>query len=51
MGVGHNWLQWGLSVRRAWFVFLTNCTSSYIVFGEFFYPLAFVSLAEEMGRV
>ena len=35
----------------AWFVFLTDCATAYIVFGEFFHFFAFVSLAEEVGRI
>jgi hypothetical protein len=33
------------------FVFLADCTPTHIVFGEFFHSSAFISLAEEVGRV
>ena len=36
---------------RAWFVFLTDCATVYVVFGEFFHSFAFVCLAKEVGRV
>jgi hypothetical protein len=36
---------------RARFVFLASCASMDIIRGEFFHPLAFVCLSEEVCRV
>ena len=51
MGVGRDWLQRGFSMGRAWFVFLADCATAYVVLGEFLHSFAFVGLAKEVGRV
>ena len=51
MGVGRDRLQRGFSMGRAWFVFLADCTTAYVVFSKFFHPFAFIGLAQEVGRV
>ena len=51
MGVGCNRLQRGFSMGCVGFILLANCAPTHVVFGEFFHSSAFVSLAEEVGRV
>jgi hypothetical protein len=51
MGIRCDQLQWGFSMGRVGFVFLTDCTPAYVVFGKFFHSSAFVGLAKEVGCV
>jgi hypothetical protein len=51
LGVCHDQLQWGFSMRRAWLVFLASCATVDIICSKFFHPLTFVLLGEEVRRV
>ena len=51
MGVSRDWLKRGFSMCGAWFVLLTSCASSYVVFCEVFHILPLVSLTKEVYGV
>ena len=51
MGVNGDRLEQGFLVCGAWFVLLTCCTTSYILFCEFFHFFPLVSLVKEVYGV
>ena len=51
MGVWRDWLQQGVLVCCAWFVFLAGHASMDVVFCKFLHFSAFVSLAKEVCHV
>ena len=51
MGVGRDRLEGGFPMCGSWFILLTGCTSSYVVFRKVLHVFPLVSLAEEVYGV